>query len=110
MKVIVQIPCLNEEATLPLVLKDIPKKIAGVSSIEVLIIDDGCTDKTVAVSKEFGVKHFVRHPYKQGLARSFRDGVNKALELGADIIVNTDGDNQYPGKSIPGLVRPLLSG
>lgn len=108
MKVIVQIPCLNEEKTLPLVLKDIPKRIKGVSSIEVLVIDDGCTDKTVAVAKKLGVKHFVHHPHKQGLARSFHDGVNKALELGADIIVNTDGDNQYPGKSIPALIQPLL--
>jgi len=110
MKVIVQIPCLNEAETLPLVLKDIPKKIKGADSIEVLIIDDGCTDDTVKVAKKFGVKHFVHHPYKQGLARSFHDGVNKALELGADIIVNTDGDNQYPGQSIPDLVRPIMEG
>lgn len=110
MKVIVQIPCLNEAETLPLVLKDIPKKIKGVDSIEVLVIDDGCTDDTVQVARKFGVRHFVHHPHKQGLARSFHDGVNKALELGADIIVNTDGDNQYPGQSIPDLLRPIMEG
>lgn len=110
MKVVVQIPCLNEEQTLPLVLADIPKKIPGVSSIEILVIDDGCTDKTVAVAKKHGVKQFVHHPYKQGLARSFHDGVSRALELGADIIVNTDGDNQYPSKDITRLVRPVVQG
>lgn len=110
MKVVVQIPCLNEAATLPLVLKEIPKKIPGVSSIEVLVIDDGCTDDTVAIAKKLGVKHFVHHPHKQGLARSFHDGVEKALDMGADIIVNTDGDNQYPGKYIPELVQPVVQG
>jgi glycosyltransferase involved in cell wall biosynthesis len=110
MKVIVQIPCLNEAETLPLVLKDIPKQIKGIASIEVLVIDDGCTDDTVRIAKKLGVRHFVHHPYKQGLARSFHDGVNKALELGADIIVNTDGDNQYPGQSIPSLVQPIMDG
>jgi glycosyltransferase involved in cell wall biosynthesis len=107
-KLVIQIPCLNEEQTLPAVFKDLPKKIPGVDSIEVIIIDDGCTDKTVAVAQKYGVKHMVRHPQKQGLARSFRDGINLALELGADIIVNTDGDNQYPGQSIPDLVKPIL--
>ena len=110
MKVIVQIPCLNEAQTLPLVLKAIPKKIKGVDSIEVLVIDDGCTDDTVAVAKKLGVKHFVHHPCKQGLARSFHDGVHAALALGADIIVNTDGDNQYPGKYIGDLVQPIIEG
>lgn len=95
MKVIVQIPCLNEEKTLPLVLASIPKKIPGVD-LEVLIIDDGSTDKTIEVAKKYGVKHFVLHRRNMGLARSFQDGVNKALALGADIVVNTDGDNQYP--------------
>ncbi|HYH74873.1 MAG TPA: glycosyltransferase, partial [Candidatus Saccharimonadales bacterium] len=91
MKVIVQIPCLNEEQTLHLVLSTIPKKIPGVDSVEVLVIDDGSTDKTVEVAKKYGVKHFVIHARRKGLARSFHDGVMKALELGADIIVNTDG-------------------
>src|SRR6266540_370285 len=110
MKVIVQVPCLNEEATLPLVLNSIPKKIKGVDSIEVLIIDDGSSDKTVAVAKKHGVTHFVLHSQRKGLARSFHDGLLKGLELGADIIVNTDGDNQYPQESIGDLVKPILDG
>lgn len=110
MKVVVQIPCLNEAGTLPLVLKDIPKKIPGVDSIEVLIIDDGSTDSTVKIARKLGVKHFVQHAGKQGLARSFQDGINKALEMGADVIVNTDGDNQYPGKRIADLVKPIIKG
>lgn len=110
MKVIVQIPCLNEEETLPLVLKTIPKKIPGVDSVEVLIVDDGSTDKTIEVAKQHGVKHFVRHKKNMGLARSFHDGVNYALELGADIVVNTDGDNQYPQERIGDLVQPILEG
>ena len=110
MKLNVQIPCLNEERTLPLVLKDIPKKIKGIDEIEVLIIDDGCSDDTVAVAKQMGVKHFVHHPQKQGLARAFHDGVLKSLELGADIVVNTDGDNQYPGHYIGDLVQPIVEG
>ncbi len=110
MKVVVQIPCLNEEQTLPLVLKSIPKKIKGVDSIEVLIIDDGSTDKTVDVAKKLGVKHFVFHPQRKGLAKSWHDGILKALELGADIIVNTDGDNQYPQERISDLVQPIIEG
>jgi glycosyltransferase involved in cell wall biosynthesis len=110
MKVIVQVPCLNEETTLPLVLKSIPKKIKGVDSIEVLIIDDGSTDKTVEVAKKHGVKHFVSHAQRKGLARSFHDGILKALELGADIVVNTDGDNQYPQERIGDLVQPIING
>lgn len=110
MKVIVQVPCLNEETTLPLVLKSIPTSIPGVDSIEVLIIDDGSTDKTIAVAKKYGVKHFVFHAQRKGLARSFHDGILKALELGADIIVNTDGDNQYPQERIGDLVQPIIKG
>lgn len=109
MKVIVQIPCLNEEETLHLVLSTIPKKIPGVDSVEVLVIDDGSTDKTVEVAKKYGVKHFVFHSQRKGLARSFHDGVMKALELGADIIVNTDGDNQYPQERITDLVQPIIA-
>jgi glycosyltransferase involved in cell wall biosynthesis len=110
MKVVVQIPCLNEEETLPLVLESIPKKIKGVDSVEVLIIDDGSTDKTIEVAKKYGVKHFVFHPQRKGLARSFHDGLLKALEMGADVIVNTDGDNQYPQERIADLVQPVIAG
>lgn len=110
MKLVVQIPCLNEEQTLPLVLKSIPKKIKGVDAIEILIIDDGSSDKTVAVAKKHGVKHFVIHRQRKGLARSFHDGILKSLELGADIIVNTDGDNQYPQERIGDLIQPIIDG
>jgi glycosyltransferase involved in cell wall biosynthesis len=110
MKVVVQVPCLNEEETLPLVLSSIPKKIDGVDSVEVLIIDDGSTDRTIEVAKQYGVKHFVYHRKRMGLARSFRDGVDYALSIGADIVVNTDGDNQYPQERIGDLVRPILQG
>ncbi len=110
MKLVVQIPCLNEAATLPLVLETIPKKIDGVDEIIVLVVDDGSTDETVAVARQHGVKHFVHHTQNQGLGRSFHDGVFKALELGADIVVNTDGDNQYPQERIGDLVQPLVQG
>jgi len=110
MKLVVLIPCLNEEHTLPLVLKSIPKKITGVDSIEVLIVDDGSTDKTVIVAKKLGVTEFVHHAKNRGLAHSLRDGLQRALELGADIIVLTDGDNQYPQERIPDLIRPILRG
>jgi glycosyltransferase involved in cell wall biosynthesis len=110
MKLFVQIPCLNEEKTLELVLKTIPKKIEGISSIDILIIDDGSTDETIKIAKKLGVKHFVRHSKNMGLARSFHDGVNYALSHGADIVVNTDGDNQYPQERIGDLVRPILDG
>lgn len=108
MKLVVQIPCLNEEATLPLVLQSIPKKIPGIDEIIVLVIDDGSNDQTIAVAKQHGVKHFVHHIGNQGLGRSFHDGVLKALELGADIVVNTDGDNQYPQERIGDLVQPII--
>ena len=110
MKVFVQIPCLNEEATLPLVLESIPKKIPNVDSIEILIIDDGSTDRTIEIAREYGVTHFVRHARNMGLARSFRDGVDYALKHGADIVVNTDGDNQYPQDRIADLVQPVIDG
>ncbi|PSL38781.1 glycosyltransferase involved in cell wall biosynthesis [Labedella gwakjiensis] len=110
MKVFVQIPCLNEEETLPLVLASIPREIPGVDSVEILVIDDGSSDRTVEIAKQFGVTHFVRHARNMGLARSFRDGVDYALKHGADIIVNTDGDNQYPQDRIGDLVQPILRG
>ncbi|QBX56870.1 glycosyltransferase family 2 protein [Nocardioides seonyuensis] len=110
MKLIVQIPCLNEEETLPSVLATIPRQVPGVDEVEILVIDDGCTDRTVEVAREHGVTHFVHHARTQGLGRSFRDGVVRSLELGADVVVNTDGDNQYPQERIPDLVRPIVEG
>ena len=110
MKLFIQIPCYNEEESLPLVLESIPKHIDGVDSINILIIDDGSTDKTIAVAKKHGVTDFVLHSQNRGLARSFSDGIRYCLKNGADIVVNTDGDNQYPQASIPELVRPILEG
>lgn len=110
MKVVVQIPCLNEERTLPLVLNSIPKKIPGVDEIIVLVIDDGSTDQTVQVARKLGVTEIVRHAQRRGLSRSFQHGVERALELGADILVNTDGDNQYPQERIGDLVQPIIHG
>lgn len=110
MKVFVQVPCLNEEETLPLVLQSIPKSIPGVDELVILIIDDGSTDRTLEVARAHGVTHFVHHTRNMGLARSFRDGVHYALAHGADIVVNTDGDNQYPQDRIPDLIAPLLAG
>jgi len=108
MKLVIQIPCFNEGATLARTLDDLPRAIPGVDEIEVLIIDDGSTDDTVRVAEERGVRHLVRFPANRGLAAAFRAGLERALALGADVIVNTDGDNQYPGAAIPELVRPLL--
>jgi glycosyltransferase involved in cell wall biosynthesis len=107
---VVQVPCLNEEETLPLVLESIPKQIPGIDQIIVLIIDDGSTDRTVEVARAHGVTHFVFHARNRGLGRSFHDGVQRALELGADIVVNTDGDNQYPQERIADLVQPIIRG
>lgn len=110
MKLIVQIPCLNEEKTLALVVNSIPRYIPGVDSVETLVIDDGSTDGTHEVAKKLGVDHIIRHPKNKGLALSFADGVHYALQVGADIIVNTDADNQYPQKDIPRLIAPILTG
>ena len=110
MKLVVQIPCLNEEETLPSVLESIPTQIPGIDEIVVLIVDDGCTDGTVEVARAHGVTEFVHHARNQGLGRSFHDGVVRALELGADIVVNTDGDNQYPQERIADLVQPVIRG
>ena len=110
MKLIVQIPCYNEEATLPQTVSDIPRNIEGIDQVEILVIDDGSTDRTVEVAKEAGVDHIVRNTCNRGLAHTFLVGINACLRLGADIIVNTDGDNQYRGECIPLLVAPVLAG
>lgn len=110
MKLIVQIPCFNEEKTLPLVLKSIPKKIPGIDEIETLIIDDGSSDRTIKIAEKLGVNHIVIHKQNKGLAHAFANGINEALHQGADIIVNTDADNQYPQKDIPKLIEPILLG
>jgi len=109
-KLIVQIPCYNEEKTLPLTVADIPREIAGIDKVEILIIDDGSADKTIAVAREIGVDHIVSFPKNKGLARAFAAGLDACLRLGADIIVNTDGDNQYNGADIPKLIEPILEG
>jgi glycosyltransferase involved in cell wall biosynthesis len=108
-KLIVQIPCLNEEGTLPATLATIPRHIPGIATIEILVIDDGSTDATVEVARRHGVHHVVRHVGNKGLAEAFQSGIDACLKLGADIIVNTDGDNQYPQEAIPDLVAPILA-
>jgi len=108
MKLIIQIPCLNEEQTLPETLKDLPKSLKGIDKIEILIIDDGSTDRTKEVAKENGVHHILSFTNNKGLAKAFIFGMNHALKLGADIIVNTDADNQYFGGDIIKLIQPIL--
>ncbi len=110
MKLIIQIPCFNEEHTLPQTVADIPRQMAGVSSVEILIIDDGSNDNTAEVARAIGVDHVVRHKTNRGLARTFETGIRACLRLGADIIVNTDGDNQYFGGDIPKLIGPIVAG
>jgi len=107
-KLIVQIPCYNEEHTLPQTVADIPREIDGISKVEILVIDDGSTDRTVEVAKSIGVEHIVRNKKNMGLAKSFSKGIDACLKAGADIIVNTDGDNQYHGADIPKLISPIL--
>lgn len=109
MKLIIQIPCYNEEKTLPQVLADIPKKIHGVDIIETQVIDDGSTDKTLEVARNLGVNHILTNGTNKGLAYSFKVGINNAINLGADYLVNTDGDNQYQGKDIKKLVETAIS-
>lgn len=109
-KLIIQIPCFNEAETLPLTLADLPRQLDGVRSVELLVIDDGSLDSTVAVAKENDVDHVLQLPKNQGLARAFMAGINEAVRLGADVIVNTDADNQYCGHDIEKLVEPILQG
>lgn len=110
MKLIIQIPCLNEADTLEVALNDLPKHIDGVDEIEILIINDGSTDNTVEVAKKWGVNHVVSFPRNKGLAKGFMAGLDACIRLGADIIVNTDADNQYYGSDIEKLIRPILDG
>ncbi len=110
MKLIIQIPCYNEEATLPLTLKQLPRSFQGVDEVEILVIDDGSTDRTVEVAKQEGVHHIVRLTNHKGLAHAFSAGLDACLRLGADIIVNTDADNQYVGEDIQKLIQPILNG
>ena len=110
MKLIIQIPCYNEECTLPSTVKDLPVKIDGIDEIEYLIINDGSRDRTIETAHESGVHHVVSFPNNRGLAKSFMAGIDACLRLGADIIVNTDGDNQYKGQDIEKLVQPILEG
>jgi len=110
MKLIVQIPCFNEAETLRQTVEEIPRRIPGVDEVEILIIDDGSTDGTSERAREISIEHVVRHKTNMGLARAFRTGIETSLALGADIIVNTDGDNQYAGTDIPRLIAPILAG
>lgn len=108
MKVIIQIPCFNEEKTLPVVLSELPRELPGVDTVEWLVINDGSSDNTVEVAKQHGVDHIVSHVKNSGLAKAFMTGLQAAIEAGADIIVNTDADNQYQSSYIPDLIQPII--
>lgn len=110
MKLIIQIPCFNEAQSLPQTVADLPSQVPGIDCIETLVIDDGSSDGTAKVARSLGIDHVVQHRQNMGLARAFQTGLDIALRLGADIIVNTDADNQYPGRYIPELVAPVLAG
>src|SRR3954464_4309006 len=110
MKLIIQIPCLDEESTLPVTLADLPRELPGFDTVEWLIIDDGSADRTVDVARAHGVDHIVRLTNNKGLANGFQAGLDACLKLGADVIVNTDADNQYDGRDIPKLVAPIVAG
>jgi len=109
-KLIIQIPCYNESETLAIALAELPREIPGVDTVEWLIIDDGSEDNTAEVALASGVDHVIRHPENRGLAAAFRSGIDACLERGADIIVNTDADNQYCADDIPALVAPIVAG
>ncbi len=110
MKLIIQIPCFNEAATLPATLADLPRRVPGFDEVEWLVIDDGSADETRRVARDHGVDHVVGHTSNQGLARAFMTGLDACLQRGADVIVNTDADNQYRAAGIPALVAPVLDG
>ena len=110
MKLIIQIPCFNEEQQLPATLRDLPREVEGFDTVEWLIIDDGSSDRTIEVAREGGVDHIVKLTNNKGLAAGFQAGLDAALKLGADVIVNTDADNQYNGGDIPKLVVPIVTG
>ncbi|MHA1567621.1 MAG: glycosyltransferase family 2 protein [Alphaproteobacteria bacterium] len=110
MKLMIQIPCYNEEGTLPIALAALPRQVPGFDVVEWLVVDDGSTDATAEVAKAHGVDHVVRHTRNQGLARGFMTGLDACLRLGADVIVNTDADNQYNAADIPALVAPIMEG
>jgi len=110
MKLIIQIPCLNEAATLGAALATLPREVPGFDTVEWQIVDDGSTDKTAELARELGVDYVIRHPVNRGLAAAFMTGIGAALQHGADVIVNTDADNQYEAADIPLLVRPILEG
>jgi glycosyltransferase involved in cell wall biosynthesis len=110
MKLIIQIPCYDEEHTLPATLGDLPREVPGIEEVEWLVIDDGSNDRTVEVARAKGVDHIVRLTNNKGLAAAFQAGLDASLKLGADVIVNTDADNQYFGEDIPKLVAPILAG
>jgi len=110
MKLIIQIPCYNEESTLPQTIRDLPRTLPGVDEIEFLVVDDGSTDRTAGVARELGVHHIIRLKQNCGLANAFTVGLDAALRAGADIIVNTDADNQYRGEEVARLVQPILEG
>jgi glycosyltransferase involved in cell wall biosynthesis len=110
MHLIVQIPCYNEAETLPLVLAELPRSLPGISRLEVLVIDDGSSDGTAQIAAELGVDHVLRLPRNMGLANAFQAGLDYCLRAGADVVVNTDGDNQYPGRFIGDLIGPVLRG
>jgi len=110
MKLVIQIPCYNEEENITDTIADLPRAINGIDEIEYLIIDDGSTDKTVETARQIGVNHIISYPNNRGLAHAFSVGIDACLRLGADIIVNTDADNQYVGADIEKLVEPILSG
>ena len=110
LKLIIQIPCFDEAETLPLTVADLPREVPGIDIVEWLVVDDGSSDRTAEIARELGVDHVVSHTHNRGLAAAFLTGIDACLRAGADVIVNTDADNQYQGTSIPDLVAPVLAG